>query len=144
MADTTMIRVLLAKPGIDGHDIGVKVVARALRDAGMEVIYTGLRTTISETVCMAVQEDVDVIGISNLSGQHVAMLTELQQALEQAGSGEILLVAGGSLLREDITALRKLGIDGCFPPGTPTDRIIAFIRERVSQHREALNSSSHG
>ena len=127
-----MIRVLLAKPGIDGHDVGVKVVARALRDAGMEVIYTGLRTTIEETVRMAVQEDVDVIGISNLSGQHVAMLTELQQCLREAGAGDVLLLAGGSLLREDIAALRDLGIDGCFPPGTPTDHIVGFIRERLA------------
>jgi methylmalonyl-CoA mutase C-terminal domain/subunit len=126
-----VIRVLLAKPGIDGHDVGVKVVARALRDAGMEVIYTGLRTTISETVRMAIQEDVDVIGVSNLSGQHVAMLTELQERLTEAGAGDVLLLAGGGLLREDIAALRERGIDGCFPPGTHTDDIVRFIRDRA-------------
>ncbi len=132
-----MIRVLLAKPGIDGHDVGVKVVARALRDAGMEVIYTGLRTTISETVRMAIQEDVDVIGVSNLSGQHVAMLTELQQCLGAAGAGDVLLLAGGSLLREDIAALAALGIEGCFPPGTHIDDIVRFIRERAPERTGA-------
>ena len=126
-----MIRVLLAKPGIDGHDVGVKVVARMLRDAGMEVIYTGLRTTIPETVRMAVQEDVDVIGVSNLSGQHVRIMTELRKQLAEAGVSDILLLAGGSLLREDIAALRECGVDGCFPPGTHKDEIVEFIRERV-------------
>jgi methylmalonyl-CoA mutase C-terminal domain/subunit len=126
-----MIRVLLAKPGIDGHDVGVKVVARSLRDAGMEVIYTGLRTTVSETVRIAVQEDVDVIGVSNLSGQHVRIMQELQQRLQEAGAGDVLLLAGGSLLREDIAALAECGVAGCFPPGTPTDDIVRFIRERV-------------
>jgi methylmalonyl-CoA mutase, C-terminal domain len=125
------IRVLLAKPGIDGHDVGVKVVARSLRDAGMEVIYTGLRTTVSETVRIAVQEDVDVIGVSNLSGQHVAIMTELRQRLEEAGVGGVLLLAGGGLLREDIAALRECGVEGCFPPGTHTDDIVRFIRDQV-------------
>ena len=129
------IRVLLAKPGIDGHDIGVKVVARSLRDAGMEVIYTGLRITISETVRMAIQEDVDVIRISNLSGQHVPIMTELRQGLSDAGAPDILLLAGGSLLREDIALLRESGIDGCFPPGTHIDDIIGFIRARVAQRQ---------
>jgi methylmalonyl-CoA mutase C-terminal domain/subunit len=135
-----MIRVLLAKPGIDGHDVGVKVVARALRDAGMEVIYTGLRSTITETVRMAIQEDVDVIGVSNLSGQHVAMLAELRERLREAGAGEILLVAGGGLLREDIATLRELGIEGCFPPGTHTDDIIRFIHERVPRRDDVAGT----
>jgi methylmalonyl-CoA mutase C-terminal domain/subunit len=126
-----MIRVLLAKPGIDGHDVGVKVVARSLRDAGMEVIYTGLRATVSETVRMAVQEDVDVIGVSNLSGQHVAIIKELRERLAEAGAREVLLLAGGSLLREDIAALKECGVDGCFPPGSHMDEIARFIRERV-------------
>jgi methylmalonyl-CoA mutase, C-terminal domain len=126
-----MIRVLLAKPGIDGHDVGVKVVARSLRDAGMEVIYTGLRITIAETVRMSVQEDVDVIGVSNLSGRHVTTMAELKQGLAEAGFGNILVVAGGTLLKEDIAVLKELGIEGCFPPGTDIGEIISFIREHA-------------
>lgn len=127
-----MIRVLLAKPGIDGHDVGVKIVARALRDAGMEVIYTGLRTTIPDVARAAIQEDVDVVGVSNLSAQHVSMMRELKSRLDDAGAGDILMLAGGSLLPEDIAALRDLGIDGCFPPGTDTQEIVTFIETRVA------------
>lgn len=130
-----MIRVLLAKPGIDGHDVGVKIVARALRDAGMEVIYTGLRSTIPEVARAAVQEDVDVVGVSNLSAQHVRLMTELKKNLDDAGASDILLIAGGSLLPEDLQALEAMGIDGCFPPGTDTAEIVSYIRERVT-HRE--------
>jgi len=126
-----MIRVMLAKPGIDGHDVGVKIVARALRDAGMEVIYTGLRTTIPEVARAAVQEDVDVIGISNLSAQHVTMVRELLTLLQERDASSILVVAGGSLLPEDIAALEEMGVDGCFPPGSLTDDIVNFIRSRV-------------
>ncbi|MGD9526687.1 cobalamin B12-binding domain-containing protein [Pseudonocardia sp.] len=132
-----MIRVLLAKPGIDGHDVGVKIVARAMRDAGMEVIYTGLRTSIPNVVRIALQEDVDVIGVSNLSAQHVSMMRELQAGLARAQAPDVLLIAGGSLLPEDITALREMGIDGCFPPGTDTAEIVRFIRERVPEHTAA-------
>jgi methylmalonyl-CoA mutase C-terminal domain/subunit len=131
-----MIRVLLAKPGIDGHDVGVKIVARALRDAGMEVIYTGLRTTIPDVARAAVQEDVDVVGVSNLSAQHVRLMRELKERLDEAGADDILMIAGGSLLPEDFEELGKLGIDGCFPPGTDTADIVAFIEERVGE-REA-------
>jgi methylmalonyl-CoA mutase C-terminal domain/subunit len=137
-----MIRVLLAKPGIDGHDVGVKVVARALRDAGMEVIYSGLRTTIAETVRMSVQEDVDVIGVSNLSGQHVTMMAELKNGLDKAGFDDVLVVAGGTLLREDIAALKQLGIEGCFPPGTDTGEIINFIREHAPVREGAASAES--
>src|ERR1700693_4145952 len=97
---TRLIRVLLAKPGIDGHDVGVKIVARALPDGGMEVIYTGLRTSIMEVVVTALQEDVDVIGVSNLSGQHVTMMKELREKLQEVGADDILLLAGGNMLRE--------------------------------------------
>ena len=128
-----MIRVLLAKPGIDGHDVGIKIVARALRDSGMEIIYTGLRTTIKDVARAAVQEDVHVIGVSNLSAQHVRMMSELKQRLEEEGADDILLIAGGSLLPEDIQNLHDMGIDGCFPPGTDTAQIVAFIRNRVSE-----------
>lgn len=132
-----MIRILLAKPGIDGHDVGVKIVARALRDAGMEVIYTGLRTTIPDVARAAVQEDVDVVGVSNLSAQHVSMMRELTSRLDEAQAGNILLIAGGSLLPEDITALHDMGIDGCFPPGTDTADIVRFIRDRVPERAES-------
>lgn len=131
-----MIRVLLAKPGIDGHDVGVKIVARALRDDGMEVIYTGLRTTIPDVARAAVQEDAQVVGVSNLSAQHVTMMRELKERLDEAGAGDVLLIAGGSLLAEDMAALREMGIDGCFPPGTNTSEIVAFIRERVRERPE--------
>lgn len=127
--------MLLAKPGIDGHDVGIKIVARALRDAGMEVIYTGLRTTIEDAARAAVQEDVDVIGVSNLSAQHVALMSGLKAILTDLNASDIVLMAGGSLLPEDIRALRDMGIDGCFPPGTDTKEIIGFIRERVEQNR---------
>jgi methylmalonyl-CoA mutase C-terminal domain/subunit len=132
-----MIRVLLAKPGIDGHDVGVKIVARALRDAGMEVIYTGLRTTIPDVARAAVQEDVDVVGVSNLSAQHVRLMKDLKQRLDDAGAQDILMIAGGSLLPEDIEELSRMGIDGCFPPGTDTADIVSFIEERVSGTRGA-------
>jgi methylmalonyl-CoA mutase C-terminal domain/subunit len=130
-----MIRVLLAKPGIDGHDVGVKIVARALRDAGMEVIYTGLRTTIPDVARAAVQEDVDVVGVSNLSAQHVRLMKDLKERLDQAGADDILMIAGGSLLPEDIAELADMGIDGCFPPGTDTADIIEFIEKRVGDMR---------
>lgn len=132
-----MIRVLLAKPGIDGHDVGVKIVARALRDAGMEVIYTGLRTTIPDVARAAVQEDVDVVGVSNLSAQHVRLMKDLKERLDEAGAQDILMIAGGSLLPEDIDDLSRMGIDGCFPPGTDTADIVSFIEKRVGDKRAA-------
>lgn len=128
-----MIRVLLAKPGIDGHDVGVKIVARALRDAGMEVIYTGLRTTIPDVARAAVQEDVDVIGVSNLSAQHVRLMKDLKERLNAVDADDILMIAGGSLLPEDLEALGQMGIEGCFPPGTDTADIVDFINGHVRQ-----------
>lgn len=126
-----MIRVLLSKPGIDGHDVGVKIVARALRDAGMEVIYTGLRTTIADVARAAVQEDVDVVGVSNLSAQHVRLMRDLKERLDAAGAHDILLLAGGSLLPEDLDELAQIGVEGCFPPGTDTADIVSFINKHV-------------
>lgn len=134
-----MIRVLLAKPGIDGHDVGVKIVARALRDAGMEVIYTGLRTTITDVARTAIQEDVDAIGISNLSSQNVTMIAELQRLLRELGGEDILLTTGGSLLPEDVAALAELGIEGAFPPGTASEDIITYIRENIRPRENALS-----
>ena len=136
-----MIRVLLAKPGIDGHDVGIKIVARALRDAGMEVIYTGLRTTIADVARAAVQEDVDVVGVSNLSAQHVRLMSDLKERLDEAGAQDIVMVAGGSLLPEDITALEGMGIDGCFPPGTDTADIVRYINERVGKQPVASEAT---
>lgn len=127
------IRVVLTKPGIDGHDVGVKIVARGLRDAGMEVIYTGLRVQIAEAVRTALQEDAQVIGIANASGQHVAMAKEMQRQLKEAGAKDILVIVGGNLLKEDIEQLKELGIDGAFPPGTSIEKIVRFIEERVHQ-----------
>lgn len=127
------IRVVLTKPGIDGHDVGVKIVARGLRDAGMEVVYTGLRVEIAESVRTALQEDAQVIGIANASGQHVAMAREMQRQLAEAGAQDILVIVGGNLLKEDIDRLREMGIHGAFPPGTSIDRIVEFIKANVRQ-----------
>lgn len=126
------IRVLVAKPGLDGHDRGAKVVARALRDAGMEVVYTGIRQTPEMIAEAALQEDVDVIGLSILSGAHMALFPRIVELLHAQGLDDVLIVAGGIIPDEDVVALNQLGIDGVFGPGTPTDRIVRFIRERVS------------
>lgn len=126
------IRVLVAKPGLDGHDRGAKVVARALRDAGMEVIYTGIRQTPEMIVESALQEDVDVVGLSILSGAHNALLPVIAQQLKDNGLDDVLIVAGGIIPDEDIAALQEAGIKGVFTPGTSTAEIIEFIRANVS------------
>ena len=126
------IRVLVAKPGLDGHDRGAKVVARALRDAGMEVIYTGLRQSPEMVVQSAVQEDVDVIGLSIHSGAHNYILGRVVELLKEQDSEDILLVVGGIIPQRDVERLRELGVDAIFPPGTTTREIIEFIRKRVS------------
>ena len=126
------IRVLVAKPGLDGHDRGVKVVARALRDAGMEVIYTGLRQTPEMIVESALQEDVDVVGMSILSGAHMTLFPRVMDLLQENGMDDVLLVAGGIIPNEDVPALQELGVQGVFGPGTRTDEIVAFIREKAS------------
>lgn len=125
------IRVLIAKPGLDGHDRGAKVVARALRDAGMEVIYAGLRQTPEMVVQAAVQEDVDVIGLSIHSGAHNYILERVVELLEEQEAEDIVLVVGGIIPARDVERLRELGIDAIFPPGTTTTEIIDFIRERA-------------
>ncbi len=122
------IRVLMAKPGLDGHDRGAKVVARALRDAGMEVIYTGLRQTPEDIVEAAIQEDVDAIGLSSLSGAHMALFPEVVRVLKKRGAGDILVVAGGIIPDDDIPKLKKAGIKAVFGPGTPLADIVAFFR----------------
>ena len=126
------IRVLIAKPGLDGHDRGAKVIARALRDAGMEVIYTGIRQTPEMIAEAALQEDVDVVGLSILSGAHMALFPRIVELLRENGLDDVLVVAGGIIPDEDVPTLNELGVEGVFGPGTPTDEIVDFIRERVS------------
>ncbi len=125
------IRVLVAKPGLDGHDRGAKVVARALRDAGMEVIYTGLRQTPEMIAESALQEDVDVVGLSILSGAHMTLLPVIAQKLKEADMEHVLLVVGGIIPDEDIAPLQKVGVHAVFAPGTSTQDIVTFIRQNV-------------
>ncbi len=125
------IRVLMAKVGLDGHDRGVKVICNALRDAGMEVIYTGLHNTPEEVVRAALQEDVDVIGISLLSGAHMAIFPKVRRLMDEHGLKDVLLLGGGIIPDEDKEALRKLGVKGLFGPGTPLSEIVEFIKEEV-------------
>jgi methylmalonyl-CoA mutase C-terminal domain/subunit len=126
------IRVLVAKPGLDGHDRGAKVIARALRDAGMEVVYTGIRQTPEMIAEAALQEDVDVVGLSILSGAHMALFPRVIELLRQHDVDDILIVAGGIIPDEDVPALQEMGIHGVFGPGTPTDEIVSFIHENVA------------
>ena len=128
-----IIRVLVAKPGLDGHDRGAKVIARALRDAGMEVIYTGIRQTPRMIVETALQEDVDVIGLSILSGAHMVLFPEIIAGLRENGMEDVLLVAGGIIPLEDQPELREMGLRGIFGPGASTGDIINFIQETVEQ-----------
>ncbi len=125
------IRVLVAKPGLDGHDRGAKVIARALRDAGMEVIYTGLRQTPEMIVNAALQEDVQVIGLSILSGAHNAIVPRVMDLLRQNKMDDVLVIIGGIIPDQDIDALKKLGVAAVFQPGTAMDNIIQFIRSTV-------------
>jgi methylmalonyl-CoA mutase, C-terminal domain len=127
------IRVLIAKPGLDGHDRGAKVIARALRDAGMEVIYTGLRQTPEMIASAAVQEDVDVIGLSILSGAHNTLCPQLMQLLREKGMDEVIVLLGGIIPEADVDGLKKVGIAEVFLPGTSTQDIVDFIHRRVSR-----------
>ena len=127
------IRVLVAKPGLDGHDRGAKIVARALRDAGMEVIYTGLRQTPEQIVTASLQEDVDAIGISILSGAHNTILPRICELLRAQGLDDVLLVVGGIIPDEDIPGLKQAGVGEVFQPGTSTQEIVEFIRSHVKQ-----------
>lgn len=134
MARPRPIRVLVAKPGLDGHDRGAKVVAAALRDAGMEVIYTGLHQTPEMIAQAAVQEDVDVVGLSILSGAHLTLFPRVKQLLDRAGRGDILLTGGGIIPPEDMAALEAQGVGKLFGPGTPTADLIRYIEDWASQH----------
>jgi methylmalonyl-CoA mutase C-terminal domain/subunit len=130
------IRVVIAKPGLDGHDRGAKVIARALRDAGMEVIYTGLRQTPEQVMSAALQEDADVIGLSILSGAHMHICPRLMQLLHEKGMDDVLVVVGGIIPDVDIPRLRDIGVKGIFLPGTPMQEIIDFIAANVRPRME--------
>jgi methylmalonyl-CoA mutase C-terminal domain/subunit len=127
------IRVLVAKPGLDGHDRGAKVVAAALRDAGMEVIYTGLHQTPEMIATAAVQEDVDVVGLSILSGAHMTLFPRVKQLLDAAGRGDVLLIGGGIIPQDDIERLERQGIAKLFGPGAPTSEIVEFIKRQTAE-----------
>ena len=130
------IRVLVAKPGLDGHDRGAKVIARALRDAGMEVIYTGIRQTPEMIVQVAIQEDVDVIGLSILSGAHLELFPEVIQGLKDNKMDDVLIMAGGIIPLEDHASLKKMGLSAIFGPGTSTQDIVKFIQEFYVERRQ--------
>ena len=126
------IRVVIAKPGLDGHDRGAKIIARALRDAGMEVIYTGLHQTPEQIVETAIQEDADAVGISILSGAHMTLVPRILDGLRANGVEDVLVVVGGTIPTDDAEELKKLGVAGVFTPGAPTSEIVEFLRGAVA------------
>ncbi len=126
------IRVMIAKPGLDGHDRGAKVIARGLRDAGFEVIYTGLHRTPEQIARAAIDEDVDVVGLSVLSGAHSTLLPAVVQALRAGGGDDVLVIGGGIIPDEDVPSLREAGVTAVFPPGARIDEIVTFIRENAA------------
>lgn len=136
MGDERKIRVLVAKPGLDGHDRGAKVIARAFRDAGFEVIYTGLRQTPEMIVSAAIQEDVDAVGVSCLSGAHMYLFPRIVELLRERGADDVLVFGGGTIPDEDIPRLREAGIAEVFTPGTPTSVAIDFVRSRAGRERK--------
>ena len=125
------IRVVIAKPGLDGHDRGAKIIARALRDAGMEVIYTGLHQTPEQIVETAIQEDADAVGISILSGAHMTLVPRILDGLRENGVEDILVVVGGTIPKDDIRALKEQGVAEIFTPGAPVSAIVEFLQERI-------------
>ena len=138
MTQSTNIKVLLAKIGLDGHDRGIKVIARAMRDAGMEVVYMGMRVTPDQIAQTALQEDVDVVGISILSGAHMRLIPRLTKALQEREiSDDILLMVGGTIPEDDVEPLHNLGVQGVFPVGSFTTSMTAFITENISRGRSA-------
>lgn len=136
------IRVLVAKPGLDGHDRGAKVVARALRDAGMEVVYTGIFQSPESILRAVIQEDADVLGLSSLSGAHLEYAVEISELLKQNGADDVLFLVGGTIPDEDAERLREVGVAAVFGPGTPTADIINFIQERVGQKASVRGGGS--
>ena len=131
MLPNKTIRILIAKPGLDGHDRGVKVVAQLLRDAGMEVIYTGLHQTVDQIIKTAIQEDVNVIGLSILSGAHIPITEKLMKGLKTNAMNDILIVVGGNIPKGDIDSLESLGVNGVFPTGSKFEEIVDFIKTNV-------------
>jgi len=138
------IRVLVAKPGLDGHDRGAKVVARALRDAGMEVVYTGLRQFAEMIVAAALQEDVDAVGLSILSGSHLHHFRAVREGLERAGAADVLVFGGGIVPRRDIAELERLGVGRIFTPGSATGEVVRYLREEVPRRRGEPAASGGG
>jgi methylmalonyl-CoA mutase, C-terminal domain len=136
--DTRKVRILIAKPGLDGHDRGAKVIARAFRDAGMEVIYAGLRQTPEMIVSTAIQEDVDAIGLSCLSGAHMHLFCKVMSLLWEQGAQEILVFAGGTIPDEDIPTLKAWGVQAIFTPGTSTREVVAFVQGRSTAPDAAI------
>ncbi|MCF8061474.1 MAG: cobalamin B12-binding domain-containing protein [Deltaproteobacteria bacterium] len=134
MTPERKIRVLLAKPGLDGHDRGAKVVAHALKDAGMEVIYTGLHQTVQSIAEQAIQEDVDVVGLSIMSGAHLPICRKLVGLLKEKGADDMLTVVGGVIPNRDVPVLQEIGVRGVFPGGTSFEEIVGFIRENASRN----------
>jgi methylmalonyl-CoA mutase, C-terminal domain len=137
MAENRKIRVVVAKPGLDGHDRGAKIIARALRDAGMEVIYTGLHQTPEQIVETALQEDADAVGLSILSGAHMTLVPKVVELLNEQDAGDIVVVVGGTIPNQDIPELKELGVAEVFTPGAPTQAIIDFIQDSVGGSRTA-------
>lgn len=135
MASDAPIRVLVAKPGLDGHDRGAKVVARALRDAGMDVVYLGLRNTPARIAMSAVEEDVDVVGLSVLSGSHMPLARKVLQALDEAGGSDIPVVMGGTIPPDDVPELLAFGIAGVLPTSSPLDEVVRVVRDIVGRRR---------
>jgi methylmalonyl-CoA mutase C-terminal domain/subunit len=135
MTEERKVRVLVAKPGLDGHDRGAKVIASAFRDAGFEVIYTGLHQTPEMIVNAAVQEDVDVVALSILSGAHMTLFPRVKQLLDEAGATDVLITGGGIISEEDVASLEKMGIGRLFGPGTPTSAAIDYIRGWAAERR---------
>ncbi|MGQ9653773.1 MAG: cobalamin B12-binding domain-containing protein [Thermodesulfobacteriota bacterium] len=131
------IRVLIAKVGLDGHDRGSLIVTQALRDAGMEVIYSGLKNTPENVVASAIQEDVDVLGVSILSGAHMVLIPEIMELLKENEAGDIIVLVGGVMPPTDVPKLRSLGVDNVFLPGTKISEIVKYVTERVAQKRKA-------
>src|SRR5688500_6520538 len=138
---SSRIRVVIAKPGLDGHDRGARVIARALRDAGMEVIYTGLRQTPEQIVSAALQEDADVIGLSILSGAHMHICPRVVELPKEKGMRDVILVVGGIIPDVDIPKLNALGVRGIFLPGTPMQEIVEFIRQHARTRAESIHAS---
>jgi methylmalonyl-CoA mutase C-terminal domain/subunit len=137
MATGRKIRVVVAKPGLDGHDRGAKIIARALRDAGMEVIYTGLHQTPEQIVETVIQEDADAVGLSVLSGAHMTLVPRIVTLLHEQGVDDVLITVGGTIPAEDIPELNRLGVAGVFTPGATTESIIDFIRTAVGRRAQA-------